>query len=537
MDAKDLRGLADHLFDKRSNFMSLCQELGENFYPQRANFTVTQELGDVYAEYLSTSYPVLVRRDLADQIGAMLRPKDKEWFSMAPYDPERETNEAERWLDHASKVMRRAMYDPRSMFTKTMKMGDHDFATFGNTIESIRLNRNADGLLYRNWHLRDVVWNEDEECQINFIARKWKAEARDLVNIFGDKVNDKVKKKAEKEPFAKIDVYHIICEADLYSLENPRGRPYFSLYYDCTHDDLIEAVPVWNKEYNISRWQQVSGSQYAYSPASIVALPDARLIQAMTYTLLEAGEKAVNPPMVATQDTVRSDVSIYAGGITWVDQEYDERLGDALRPLNQDYRALPFGQEMQQDSRMMIAEAFYLNKLTLPQHGPEMTAYEVGQRVQEYIRGALPLFEPMEDERNGGICEMTFELMMRLGSFGSPYDMPESLQGADIKFQFESPLHEAIDAQKGQRFLEAKSLLAEALAVDQSAVAMIDVKTALRDVLDGIGVPAEWVNSEEAVDEIIAAQQAQMQTEQMLSAMEQGSNIAKNLQEVSIPNE
>jgi hypothetical protein len=45
----------------------------------------------------------------------------------------------------------------------------------------------------------------------------------------------------------------------------------------------------------------------------------------MTLTLLEAGEKFTNPPMIAVQEAIRSDVAIYAGGITWVDKDYDER--------------------------------------------------------------------------------------------------------------------------------------------------------------------------------------------------------------------
>jgi len=51
---------------------------------------------------------------------------------------------------------------------------------------------------------------------------------------------------------------------------------------------------------------------------------------------------------------------------------------------------------MAQASRQGMLQAFYLNKLNLPQRAPEMTAYEVDHRIQEYIRGALPIFEPMK---------------------------------------------------------------------------------------------------------------------------------------------
>ena len=264
----------------------------------------------------------------------------------------------------------------------------------------------------------------------------------------------------------------------------------------------------------------------------MAALPEARLLQSMTYTLLEAGEKVVNPPMVAVEQAIRSDVSLYAGGLTYVDMEYDERTGAALRPLLNDSRGLPLSREMQADSRQLLAKCFYLDRLVLPQRGPEMTAYEVGQRVQEYIRNALPLFEPMEAEYNGGICEETFAVMMAAGGFGSPMDMPKSLQdqnGVDVQFRFSSPLHDALDEMKGQKFLEMKQMLAEAVALDQNAYAVVDAVASLRDALDGIGVPTAWTRSPEQVDQMIKSKQAQDQTDALLGRMQQGAGVAKDL--------
>ena len=528
MDIKQLKEVVDNLFTDRLTYVMLLQEIAENFYPERADFTIRRTHGNEFAGDLMTSYPVLTRRDLGDQIGTMLRPTEKEWFKMAPEDKDRLNNDANRWLEKTAAVQRRAMYSRGSMFNRATKEADHDFAAFGQCVVSCRLNRNADGLLYRNWHLRDVVWQENEEGKIGMIGRKWKPTARDLVTLFQGKVHQKVTEANKKSPFQKISCYHIICDADMYS-DDPRGRPYWSIFYDCENFHILEAVPVWNQEYVIPRWQTVSGSQYAFSPATITALPDARLIQSMTYALLEAGEKAVNPPMVATQDAVRSDVSIYPGGITWVGQEYDERLGDALRPISQDLRGLPFGDNMAADARAMIAQAFYLNKLTLPERAPEMTAYEVGQRVQEYIRGALPIFEPMESEYNGGLCEMTFDVLMRAGAFGSMRDVPASLQGADVQFRFESPLHDAIEQQKGQKFLEAKALLAEAVDVDQAAIYVLETRVAMRDALTGIGVPAEWMNSKTVVDEMIVEAANEREAQATLDQMQQGAETAATI--------
>jgi hypothetical protein len=312
--------------------------------------------------------------------------------------------------------------------------------------------------------------------------------------------------------------------------------PYVSLYYDVQHEKVIEEVGVYDPIYVIPRWQTVSGSQYAYSPATVAALPDARLIQAMTYTLLEAGEKFTNPPMIAVEEAIRSDVAVYAGGITWVDKGYDERLGEVLRPLTQDKSGMPIGREMQMDTRAMIAEAFFLNKLSMqqPERGKaEMTAFEVGQMVQEYIRNALPIFEPMEMEYNGAICDMTFNKLMRAGAFGSPYDMPRSLRGAEVEFRFESPLHDAIESEKGNKLLQAKAMLADAIALDPANADVMDSQTALREALLGVGVPARWVRSEDEVQQRSQARAKAASLQQTLANVTQGAQAAKALGEAS----
>jgi len=184
---------------------------------------------------------------------------------------------------------------------------------------------------------------------------------------------------------------------------------------------------------------------------------------------------------------------------------------------------------MNADVRAMIREAFYLNKLAMPQQGPEMTAYEVGQRVQEYIRNAMPIFEPMEAEYNAGICEDAFELLWRNGAFGDPRNWPRELLDSEIEFRFESPLHDAIEQQKGHKLVEVKAMLADAAAIAPEAIGLIDFQKALRDAMEGIRVPAEWMRSEDEMKKLIAAQEQAAAAQQMLASMEQASNISKNL--------
>lgn len=531
MTPKALRELADSLYAKRGPWISLQQEIAEQFYPERADFTVIRNQGEDLASNLTSSYPLICRRDLGDQLGVMLRPTQKAWFHMVPRDETLKDNEASRWLQWAENVQRRAMYDPAALFTKATKQADHDFATFGGCPISVELSRNREHLLYRAWHIKDVAWREDQDGNIDFTARRWRPGAADLVRFFPKaELDRKITEKAKKEPFAECEVLHIVCAAELVD-EHARGLPRFSLYYDCENNKVIELTPIWGRIYRIPRWATVTGSQYPYSPAVVAALPEARLLQAMTLTMLEAGEKAVNPPLVATKDVVKSDMQQFPGGVTWVDAEYDERLGEALRAMNIDVKGLPIGLEMVKDSRDVLMQCFFLNKLRAfnPNTDPQMTAFQAGQIVQEYIRGALPLFEPMEAEYNGAICEETFDILYRNGAFGSPQDVPRMLRDTDVDFKFESPLHDAIEQQKGIKFMEFGQIIAQAIQLDPNCAHLPDAPIILRDVAEGIRVPAKWLRSEAQVERATKAAAEAAAEQDALANMTAGAEVTKTL--------
>lgn len=517
-DTKSLIEQGNFLFGKRNQLVTFWQDLAENFYPERADFTVTREIGDTFAENLMSSRPLLVRRELGNAFSAMLRPRDRRWFTITIDREERLDRAGREWLEWASDVQRRAMYDRHAQFVRATKEGDNDFATFGQCVISREIDWESTNLLYRCWHLRDVVWCEDHVSRVDQIHRRWKPTVSQLLARFPKTAHSQVVKLREKEPYREIECRHVVMRADNYGEQKKFRTPWVSVYIDVENNHLLEEVGSHSQIYTIPRWQTVSGSQYAYSPATVIALPDARLLQAMTLTLLEAGETAVRPPMIATRDAIRSDVALYAGGITWVDGEYDERLGEVLRPLTQDKRALPFGLEIAQTVEASLAEAFFLNKLTLPPAEGEMTAFETAQRVQEYIRTALPLFEPMEIEYNGALCEDTFDALMRVGAFGSPAEIPESIRGAEVQFKFESPLHKALEREKVARFEESRALAIAAAELDPKSINLLDVRTALREALEGAGVPAKWMRDPEVV-EAMAVQQAQMEQAAQAAAL------------------
>jgi hypothetical protein len=522
MNVKQLiqRGL--QLYNDRKAILTLWQEIAENFYPQRADFTLTRYIGQEFAQHLYSSYPIIVHRELSTSLAAMLRPRAKEWFSVSVDDEDSLTQAGKEWLFWATKRQRSLMYDRHAQFIRATTEGDADFAAFGQCCISHEINWNTPQphLLYRNWHLRDVAWSEDETGAVDEIYVKWKPMVKQLKRRNWN-LHEKVEKLVGIKDLEKIDCMRLVISTDQYKGQNGEGEgyPWMIVYMDVANFHIMHEQPATFRGFTLPRWQTVSGSQYAYAPSTVAGLPDARLLQAMSLTLLEAGEMSVRPPMIATQDAIRGDVQLFSGGITWADVEYDERKGDVLRPITQDRRGLPQGYNERDTQMAMLAEAFYINKLTLPPPEGDMTAFEVGQRVEEYVRAALPLFEPMEHEYNGQLCEDTFDLLLRAGAFGSIQDMPRELQGREVHFKFVSPLHDAIERKNASIFMETRDLLAAAMELDPTAAYNVDMTGTLRDALEGVGLPAKNMVP---LDEV----RAQIDEANEMAAMQEQAELA-----------
>lgn len=499
LTVEQLLAQGNHLFERKYPILTLWQTLAENFYPERADFTNTRNVGTELADTLVDSYPILARRDMGNSLSSMLR--DGRWFE-GGIDTEPDYD-GKAWLQWATGRMYSFMDDRRANFTRATKNGDHDYVTFGQAVISVQPNKLYNGLLYKNWHLRDCAWFENEADQVAGLHRKWNPTRHDLVVAFGiDKLHPAVVAEHNTKPFDEVEVRHICIPSDLYGDEQLMERfSHVSLFIDVKHKHVIEEKGMSYFMYVVPRFQTISGSQYAYSPATVVALPDARLLQAMTHTLYEAGERYARPPILATSQVVRSDVDLSADGITWIDKEYDERLGAALRPIAQNTGGFPIGLELRDQIKSTLTSAFYLNKLSPPDLGREMTAYEFSERMKAFRRDSLPIIAPTEHEYNGALTETTFELMMKMGLLGSPYDIPDSIKGSKVTFKFKSPLSASEEEEKRNKFQMVREMVGQAMEIDQTVMHDVSFSNALRDAIDGIGAPANWVVPPETADE------------------------------------
>lgn len=515
MDSFSLKKFVRKRFDDQLPVLSLWQELAENFYPERAHFTRTHYIGEELADNLASSQPLLIRRELANSFEAMLR--DGDWFEITVEGDEPD-HQGKMWLEWASKRLLMLINHRPANFRRATKEADHDYATFGNAVISVEPNHLANGLLFRDWHLKDCTWWDDENGEVDGVARRQEMPLFQMARYFGtDAMHPSQLKMLKEDPFKTCEVFHMDVTSAMYGDSKFGNFPRVSCWLDVKNDHYIQARGSLRRIYAVPRFQTIAGSPFAYSPATVVGLPDARTLQAMTHTLLEAGERHARPPIIATENVIRGDANLYPDGVTMVSEDYDERLGASLRPLQQDSKGFPFGLEMQQNIIEVLQSAFYVNKINLPETTHEMTAYEVQERMKQFRRENLPLFAPIEHSYSGALCEMAFDIAFNSGFLGSPHDVPESLKGRDVVFRFQSPLSLADQEKKANQFRQVAELLREAAEFDQGAPQNVDFNEALREAVQGTGAPEKWLRDLDDVkrgqEQLMQMQQAQAEAE------------------------
>lgn len=531
MRARELVKIGDSLFSKKQPYNLLCQDIAENFYPLRSDFTSSFSLGDDFATGLMDSFSVMSCNTLGDAPGAMLR--QGEWFDVqTDHEEVNEDPSAARWLEFATGRLFKLIYDRRANFVRATNEADHDWAAFGNPVLSVEESPSRDHFLFRSWHPKECAWMENAVGRVDHLQRTMMMTARGIMGrkAWAKNAHESIRKAADKEPTKEFKLRHIVLPfEEIYGGDKAKRRSYngmqfCSVYIDCEHEVILGegGLPVFN--YVVPRWKTISGYQYGFSPATITALPDGRMLQSLSRIILEQGEKALDAPMYGKGEIFRDAINRYAGGMTYVDLAEDENIREAIM-FEEPSKGLSMGFEMKADVRNMIAEAFLINKMMLP-FQKEMTAYETQVRVAEFRRAVLPFFGPVESEYHHELLSVSFDFAKHNGLFGDVKDMPDILSGQDITFSFDSPLNTSEGRAKVQSFMESVQILAGAANFDETVPTMIDFKQATKDAVKGTGAPADWFKDDDTQesDEQQAKNVAGLQA--AATALQQGAGVA-----------
>jgi hypothetical protein len=435
------------------------ERLAEIMLPRRVGFTSTPVPGARRTDKILDSTPVQARRSLSTAVDGLLKPKTVRWMFVKPDDEDLiDDPEVKEWLDFVQGRMFKRIYDTNARFAQATGEVDDDLVTFGTGALSIDPGQTS--LEFASHHLKDVYLQVDGRGRVVavFIMHVWTAQqAKDFFTAKGVEHAGVTVEKAlgeEYEQNNKIEFVHVIMPNQFVIAENfnPKNLPFASLWIEVNEKELIHQGGMHEFPMATPRWDTASGETYGRSPA-MVALPDANTLQAQTRTLLKAGQFAVLPPIFAPSQSIIGQAKLKSAGITYYDLQATVGQGSRQPIFSLDMGSnMPIGREMQNDTRELIWAAFFKNVLNLPVNGPQMTATEVLERKEEFVRVIGPVFGRLESEYLAPIVERVFGIMFRNNEFGLTdrnivgpggeelRSIPEALQGKQINFEFRSPV-------------------------------------------------------------------------------------------------
>jgi hypothetical protein len=275
-----------------------------------------------------------------------------------------------------------------------------------------------------------------------------------------------------------------------------QNLPFADLMLDVDSRHLVGEAGFHEFPLAVPRWDTATGEIYGRSPA-MIALGDSLTLQAQAETLLKTGQKQVDPPLLVGDDAVLGDIHTYPGGISYFDMEAARDLGGRppVMPLNSG-ADIPLGREMQQDCRDQIWAAFFRNVLGLPVDAAKMTATEVLERKDEFIRTIGPVFGRLEADYIAAVVERAFNIMLRAGGFSEP---PPALIGGQVRFRFVSPIEQARRQIEAAGMARSFELLAPLAAAQPDILDNFDGDEIARSTPDIFVMPKRWLRPKEKV--------------------------------------
>lgn len=533
--AQELCRIGSALFSKKRPWDALAQDIAENYYPLRADFTTDFTLGTDFAGTVMDGFTINSRETLGNAVDSMLRQGD--WFSVGTGDEVRDKRAVNAIaLERATDLYRGLLRRPQTMFDRAMKEADHDWVAFGNPVLSWEEAPSRDHMVLRAWHPKLCAWMVDETGKVNAVYRRMQMQARNIVRRFKSgtwkgQLHREVEQAARLEPTREFPIMHVLLPIDeVYGddakMLRKHRHSYLSLYLDETHVELLNELGAKTFNYVVPRYRTVSNFPQGFSPMAINSLPDSRMLQQMATVILEQGEKAVDPPLVGAADVFVRDINLYAGGFTSVDLPENGDIRNAMQVVETG-AGIPTGLQLKQDVRQLIAEAWLLNKLFLP-NVREMRELEVMVRTEEFRRAALPFFNPIESEYHSPVLATGFEMAVNMGYI--PADIfPDELQGEEVAFTFESPLKEAEGQKVVAAFNASVQIIAAGSQAEPELAKQFNIAEAAIDAVRGAGAKPEWIKPEDQRKQ--AKQQSdQVQDLQRTAALlQQGAGAAADV--------
>jgi hypothetical protein len=512
----------------RSVFDSHWQEVALRVFPENDTFLASHVPGTKRSERIFDSTAVRALPRFAAAMMSLIVPATQKWHDLSLDDPQlAENDEVEAWLEAVRDIMFAVRSQPRSRFYQNVYQVMRQIGAFGNGPMFVD-DLPGKAIMYRAIDLANVWWEEDYCGAIDIVHRTYDADARRLLQEFGtlppkiaqnyDSANPQKNRKYKVlhaiEPNPKID----------YSRLDMAGKPYLSSYICLDTREILSQGGYSTFPWCIGRYDQAAGENYGRGPA-MEALADIKSLNEMSKSTLRAGQRAVEPPLLAFEDGILQAFSTRSNAINYGGLDAQGR--ELLKPL-QTGGNLQLGLDMENQRRDSINDSFLVTLWKLIVENPNMTATAVLTLAQEKGELLGPVAGRLQSDLLGPMIERELDILGRAGVLPAPPDVVLQA-GAKIKVVYSSPLNRIARASEAvaiQRWFEIMTPMAQ---IDPSALDTLDPDRAAKELAEILGVPSQVQRTDVELAALKDQRAQQAQAEMLIKAAPVASGTVKDL--------
>lgn len=521
----------EKMFADRTIFEQHWREIAERILPRSDHFMRTAwPPGFKHTEKVFDATAGLALERFAAAMESMLTPRTQRWHKLSCKDEKLDQSPAVRaYLDEVTQILFNVRYAPRANFASQahevyMSLGA--FGTGGMFIDDA-VGR---GIRYRSVHLSEMFIAENHQGIIDTVHRKFQMTARQAVQRFGsERLSQKIRDAAEKTPDQTFHFLHCVQpnEEIKPGRKDYRGMQYASLYLSLDDREIVQEGGFRAMPYACGRYVTGPKEIYGRSPAMTV-LPDIKMINEMSKTVMRAAHKIVDPPLLLQEDGALQAFDLRPGALNY--GGVNDQGQQVVHPLQTGAR-VDIGLDMMEQRRKLINDAFLVTLFQILVDSPQMTATEAMLRAQE--KGALlaPSMGRQQSEFLGPLIEREIDILARAGVLPP---MPDELieAGGVVEIEYVSPLNRAQRSEEGVAIMRTLEAVAPLAQIDPSVLMVFDPQAIARELADINGVPQKVLRTEDDIRAMEAQQAQAAQAKMLLEAAPVASGVVKDLAQV-----
>ena len=512
---------------QRSSWNDHWQEILDYVMPRKADVSLVRSRGSKRTDILYDSTAITANNLLAASLQGTLTSPSLPWFSLKLRDEDlNNQREVQIWLEDTARRMYATFND--SNFNTEVHELYLDLCSIGTAAMFIEESNDGvanGGVHFNTLHIAEYFIQENVSGQVDTLYRKYKLTARQAVQEFGEKnIGDNIERAYKEDPDKEFSFIHAVEPTVDYKKATGKlvtKLPVQSCHV-CEEDKMVVRLGGYNEfPYLVPRWAKATGEIFGRSPA-YNALPDIKTLNKAVEIGLKAWAKAIDPPLLVTDDGVIGRIRMTPAGVTVV------RSDTAIKPLQ-------IGSNWQitdlkeNQLRTAIRQAFYSDQLQL-QEGPQMTATEVQVRYELMQRLLGPTLGRFQTEFLNPLIERIFGIMLRGGVLNDP---PEAISESNMDIEYVGPLARSQRMEEAIAVERLYQLAMQVAQIDPSIMDIIDHEQAIRMRARLLGVPKTILRSEDDVAEMREAKaQQQQQMAQAQQQQQQADTMAKTGQAV-----